>query len=177
MTRINSTGNSGPQPIPSQDSAAQNVSPTQNQKTKQEPSASGQQQSKQAAQGRKNEMDLQGTIKQSELAEFHGPGRIHRDHTASKNQKHDEHAKEGTDGTHRGPNGRLSEAEVMERQWTELHEMIKAFEDEKKHPGLNDGLDVLEKKDSRKRAEERAGKEIADNYFPKKESNTSKKTE
>lgn len=74
MTRINSTGITGPQPIPSQDSASQNVSTIQNQKTKQEPSTSEQQQSKQAAQGRKNEMDLQSNLKQAQLAQFHGPG-------------------------------------------------------------------------------------------------------
>jgi len=73
MTRINSTGITGAQPIPSQDSAAQKVSKTQTQKT-QEPNASEQQQGKQTAQSRKSEMDLQGTVKQSQLAMFHGPG-------------------------------------------------------------------------------------------------------
>jgi len=76
MTRIN-TGVSGPQQIPSQDSGTQQVSKNQSPKTKQEPNAAEQQQSKQAAQGRKSDIDLQGSIKQSELAQFHGPGRSH----------------------------------------------------------------------------------------------------
>jgi hypothetical protein len=75
MTRINSSGTTGPQPIQSQDAASQNVSKTQ--KTEQGPNAAEQQQGKQAAQGRKSDIDLQGTIKQSELAQFHGPGGSH----------------------------------------------------------------------------------------------------
>jgi hypothetical protein len=74
MTRINNTGVSGPQQIPSQDSGTQQVSKTQTQKTQQEPSSAEQQQGKQAAQDRKSDLDLQGSIKQSQLAQFHGPG-------------------------------------------------------------------------------------------------------
>lgn len=77
MTRINGTGTTGPQPIPSQDSNSQQVSKPGTQTTQQEPSAAEQQQGKQAAQGRKSDIDLQGTIKQSELAQFHGPGGSH----------------------------------------------------------------------------------------------------
>jgi hypothetical protein len=76
MTRINSSGTTGPQPIQSQ-GGTQQVSKTQTEKTQQDPNAAEQQQSKQAAQGRKSDIDLQGTIKQSELAQFHGPGRLH----------------------------------------------------------------------------------------------------
>lgn len=72
MTRINRTGITGPQPIASHDSVPQNVSTTQ--KTEQEPGTAEQQQGKQAAQGRKNEMDLQSNLKQAQLAQFHGPG-------------------------------------------------------------------------------------------------------
>ena len=77
MTRINRTGNTGPQSIQSQDAGgSQQISKPESQRN-QEPGAAEQQQSKQAAQGRKNEMDLQGTVKQSQLAQFHGPGRSH----------------------------------------------------------------------------------------------------
>jgi len=78
MTRINNTGVSGPQQIPSQDSGTQQVSKNQPPKTQQEPNAAEQQQGKQAAQGRKSDIDLQGNLKQSELAQFHGPGGSHR---------------------------------------------------------------------------------------------------
>src|SRR6185295_6090686 len=77
MTRINSTGVSGLQQIPSQDSGTQQISKAGTQRTQQEPNAAEQQQGKQAAQGRKSDIDLQGSIKQSELAQFHGPGRSH----------------------------------------------------------------------------------------------------
>jgi hypothetical protein len=84
MTRITNTGATGPQQIPSQDAAPQQVSKTQTQKT-QEPSSTEQQQGKQAAQGRKSDIDLQGTIKQSQLAMFHGPGSGgNRDQTVQK---------------------------------------------------------------------------------------------
>src|SRR5262245_60313920 len=74
MTRINTTGNTGPQQIPSQDSGVQRVSKPETQKAQQEPNAAEQQQGKQAAQGRKSDIDLQGSIKQAQLAQFHGPG-------------------------------------------------------------------------------------------------------
>lgn len=72
MTRINGTAATGPQQIPSQDSNSQQVSKPGSQSK--EPTATELQQGKQAAQGRKSDIDLQGTIKQSQLAMFHGPG-------------------------------------------------------------------------------------------------------
>lgn len=74
MTRINTTGTTGPQQIPSQDSNSQQVSKSGTQTTQKEPTTAELQQGKQAAQGRKSDIDLQGTIKQSQLAMFHGPG-------------------------------------------------------------------------------------------------------
>jgi hypothetical protein len=176
MTRINSSGATGPQQIPSQDSHTQRVGKSETQKTQQEPGAAEQQQGKQTAQGRKNEIDLQGNLKQSELAQFHGPGGTHRHQAAEKNNKHAE-VKKSPDTTHQAPAGMLSEQQIMERQQNRLSELMKAYEDEKKHPGLYSGFDALERKDSRRRAEERAAKEILDTYLPNKESNSSKKAE
>lgn len=168
MTRINSgTGATGPQSIPSQDSGgAQQVSKPDTQKTQQEPSAAEQQQGKQAAQGRKSEMDLQGTLKQSELAQYGhlgGGGRL-------GDGDGDGQGKIADDGTVADAVSGAGEIVTRRKSEQELQKELNELVNEQANMFWEYDLDIKDR-------QQRAAKEIVDKYFPKEESNSSKKTE
>lgn len=163
MTRINSSGATGPQQIPTQDSGTQRIGKSEPQKTQQEPGAAEQQQGKQAAQGRKSEMDLQGTLKQSELAQYGhlgGGGRL------GDGGGQDAVADDGTVADAVSGAGEIVTRKSEQSVQKELNELV----NEQANMFWEVDLDIKDRK-------QRAAKEIVDNYFPKKESNSSKKTE
>ena len=169
MTRINRTGNTGPQSLPSQDAGgSQQISKPESQRN-QEPGAAEQQQNKQAAEGRKNEMNLQGNLKQSELAQFHGPGGgglgggpLGGVGDGQGNQISDEIVPDAISGA----------GKIVPRQKTEqdLQKELSGLVIEQAEMFWEYDLDIKDR-------QIRAGKEILETYVPKKESNSSKKTE
>jgi hypothetical protein len=164
MTRINSSGATGPQQIPSQDSGTQRVGKSETQKTQQEPNATEQQQGKQAAQGRKNEMDLQGNLKQSELAQYGhlgGGGRL-GDGDGQGQPADDGTVADAVSGAGEIVTRRKSEEDVQK----ELNQLV----NEQANMFWEYDLDIKDR-------QQRAAKEIVDKYLPKEESNSSKKME
>jgi hypothetical protein len=163
MTRINNNSNVSPQAIPSQDSASGQVSKSEA-KTTQQPGAAEQQQNKQAATGRKSEMDLHGTIKQSELAQFRhlGGGGLSGSGGAADNPNPDAIVPDAISGA----------GEIAVKDRSEYTETKKQHES-MKQVALQQGMEELEIRDGK----EKAAKEILDTYLPKKERNSSKKGE
>jgi hypothetical protein len=179
MTRIKSTSPSGAPQIPSQNSAPQEISKPQSQKTQQEPNAAEQQQGKQAAQGRKSDIDLHGNLKQSELAQYHGPG-------GGPGGVQATHGKEQTvpdaiSSAGERVKGKLITREELDTQLSDIVKPSRKSEEELQNElnrltkGLNERLD--QDYEIKRHAEEKAAQVILDKYFPKKESNSSKKVE
>jgi hypothetical protein len=186
MTRINRTGTTGAQSIPSQEAGgAQQVSKPETQKTQQEPSAAEQQQGKLAAQGRKNEMDLHGNLKQSELAQYGhlgGSGRLGDGGGQGKL------ADDGTVADAVSGAGEIVAKEQYTREDFEkdLGRIVSQPKSEeylqKELQRLQEELNpVLEHagrlEEINQHAKEKAAQTILDTYLPKKESNSSKKAE
>ena len=150
MSRINRTGNAAQQPIVAQDSVPDRAQKRDVQRPEQ-PAAVEQQQSKQAAQGRKSEMDLQGTLKKSELGQYGDfPHRRKMEGKASRGESAG------------APNSDQTELRKLEDAMKEMNQVFKEVDGQAKRAN---------------EIKEKSAKKILEKYAPPNESNSCKKTQ